>query len=124
LAWPRRLPSARCSRIVRRVEKPREAGIAVVIDVPTMTAQQYDVVAGRLGWSGVDVTPPDGLIVHVAGPTPGGWRIVDVWRDEKAFRHFATSAVGPALEGLRLPAYEPQVIRAHHSVFGSADILR
>jgi hypothetical protein len=95
-----------------------KACIAVVIDVPTMTAQQYDVVAQRLGWSTVDVTPPDGLVVHVAGPTPGGWRIVDVWRDEATFRRFASNAVAPALEGLHLSAYEPQVIPVHHSVFG------
>lgn len=99
--------------------KPGEARIAVVIDVPTMTAQQYDVVAERLGWATVDVTPPDGLVMHVAGPTAGGWRIVDVWRDEAAFRRFASNAVAPALEGLQLPAYEPQVIPIHHSVFGA-----
>jgi hypothetical protein len=93
-----------------------EQRVGVLIEVPLMTVEQYDVVAARLGWTGEDVTPPDGLVIHVAGPTSDGWRIFDLWRDEPSFRRFSSDAVRSAVEGLSLAAYEPQVFHIHHSV--------
>jgi hypothetical protein len=109
----------RPNRIVGAMDEQR---VGVLIDVPTMTAEQYDMVAARLGWTGDSVTPPEGLIIHVAGPTSNGWRIFDLWHDESSFRLFASTAVASALEGLPLPAYEPQVFRIHHSVAASLTI--
>jgi len=40
----------------------------------------------------LDVLPP-GLLLHVAGPTDEGFRIIEVWESEDAWRSFA-----PALE--------------------------
>ena len=31
---------------------------------------------------------PPGLLAHVAGPTEDGWRIINIWQDEAAFRRF------------------------------------
>jgi hypothetical protein len=31
----------------------------------------------------------EGLVFHTAGPTPGGFRILDVWRSREAFEKFA-----------------------------------
>ena len=28
------------------------------------------------------------LVAHVAGPTEDGWRIINIWQDEAAFRRF------------------------------------
>ncbi len=88
----------------------------MVIDVPTMTAEHYDVIAARLGWVGRDAVPPSGLVVHIAGPTPDGWRIIDIWRDEQAFEQFSSSAVASAVKDLGLPPYEPQVVPIHHAL--------
>jgi hypothetical protein len=52
---------------------------------------------------------PDGLVAHVAGPSPdGGWQIIDVWESEaqcNAFRaEHLVPAVARATEGVPGPA--------------------
>ena len=32
--------------------------------------------------------PVKGVLVHIAGPMPGGWRVVDVWQSRAAFTRF------------------------------------
>lgn len=39
--------------------------------------------------SGPDDTLPDGLILHAAGRTDEGFRIIEVWESEEAWRRFA-----------------------------------
>ncbi len=39
------------------------------------TQEQYDGVMNRLG---LDEDPPEGVLLHVAGPVEGAWRVVDV----------------------------------------------
>ena len=41
---------------------------------------------------------PEGLIVHVAGPTPRGFRIIDVWDSEDAWERFLRERLEPARE--------------------------
>ena len=43
---------------------------------------------------------PEGLILHVAGPTDEGIRTVDVWRTRGAWQRFCSGGVAPALSGL------------------------
>ena len=35
----------------------------------------------------------EGLIFHTAGPTPGGFRVLDVWQSREAFEKFAQRMV-------------------------------
>lgn len=39
--------------------------------------------------SGLDDSLPDGLILHAAGRTDEGFRIIEVWESEDAWRRFA-----------------------------------
>jgi hypothetical protein len=32
--------------------------------------------------------PVKGVLAHIAGPVPGGWRVIDVWRSRAAFTRF------------------------------------
>jgi len=32
--------------------------------------------------------PVKGVLAHIAGPMPGGWRVIDVWRSRAAFNRF------------------------------------
>jgi hypothetical protein len=32
--------------------------------------------------------PVKGVLAHIAGPTPGGWRVIDVWQSRAAFNRF------------------------------------
>jgi hypothetical protein len=56
-------------------------GYGVVIDVPA-SWDTYERVAAALAG-----TPP-GMIVHAAGPTDEGFRVIDVWESEEAWRSF------------------------------------
>ena len=50
---------------------------------------------------------PDGIISHVAGATPTGWCVVDVWESQESFDKFFANRLGPALQKVGLP--EPNV---------------
>jgi hypothetical protein len=50
----------------------------------------YERLAAALG---DDV--PAGLIVHVAGPTDSGFRIIDVWESQEAWERFRNERLRP-----------------------------
>lgn len=53
-------------------------------------------------------TPPEGLLVHAAGRTEEGFRVVAVWESEEAWRSFVERA------GSTAPAGAPSAFRALH----------
>jgi hypothetical protein len=55
----------------------------VMQDMPSVTEADYRLVEQHLG-----PDRPAGLVAHVAGPTPEGWRVINIWRDEDDFRRF------------------------------------
>lgn len=48
----------------------------------------------------IDGNPPEGLIVHSAGPIDGGWGIIDFWESREAFDTFVRDRLMPGLQGL------------------------
>jgi quinol monooxygenase YgiN len=68
-----------------------------VEDVPA-SWDRYAAIARSVGQA------PRGLLLHVAGPTDEGFRIVEVWRDEADWQRFATdfdaavAAIDPDVE--------------------------
>lgn len=65
---------------------------------------------------------PSGLILHIAGPTDEGFRAIEVWESEQAWRRFETERLAPAIAALGGPARpEPTFrdLRALHVVVGS-----
>ncbi len=54
--------------------------------------EHYERLAAALG---DDL--PDGLIVHVAGPTDSGFRVIDVWESEEAWERFRNERLRPAV---------------------------
>ena len=50
--------------------------------------------------------PPEGLILHAAGPVDGGWAMLDVWESHEAFEHFAETHALPARSVSELPDLE------------------
>lgn len=80
--------------------------------------QQYERFAAAL----VE-PPPAGLILHVAGPTDEGFRIIDVWESEQAWERFRGEQLAPAIAALGGPSRpEPTFrdLRAAHVVVGHA----
>jgi hypothetical protein len=55
----------------------------VVQEMPGVSEAEYQQVEKHLG-----PDRPPGLLAHVAGPSDTGWRIINIWADEAAFRAF------------------------------------
>jgi len=47
---------------------------------------------------------PAGLILHAAGPTDEGFRIIAVWESEPVWQRFRAERLGPAIAALGGPA--------------------
>jgi hypothetical protein len=65
---------------------------AFVQDLPTDWATYEKIVAEV----GLDGRAPAGLVVHTAGRTSDGVRIIDVWESEDAHQRFVEDRLGPA----------------------------
>lgn len=81
------------------------ARFAVVEDVAA-SWERYERFAARLAGM-----PPEGLILHAAGRTDEGFRIVAVWESEEAWRNFDDLVGDDAPHVVR--ALEPE-----HVVYG------
>ncbi len=67
--------------------------IGVIIEFPGATSRaKYEksvkmILKGRrkrlADW------PVKGVLAHIAGPMPGGWRVIDVWQSRAAFNRFS-----------------------------------
>jgi hypothetical protein len=81
---------------------------AFVQDVASSWAQ-YGPFAAAL------VEPaPVGLILHVAGPTDEGFRIIDVWESEEAWQAFQALRLAPAIAALGGPPRPEPTFRDLH----------
>jgi len=66
----------------------------------------------------MDGSPPDGLLLHAAGPTDEGFRIIGVWESEADWDRFRDSRLGgDAGSAGELPA-TVRVLRPAHVVQG------
>lgn len=55
--------------------------------------------------------PVEGLLVHIAGESPNGFRVVDVWESEEAARAFG-DVLMPVLQEVGVTD-EPEIYQAH-----------
>ena len=65
--------------------------------------------------------PPPGLMLHLAGPTDEGFRIIDIWETEAAWQAFRAERLSTAIAALGGPARPEPTFRdlhAAHVVFG------
>ena len=85
--------------------------IGVVFEFPGASRAQYEATVkkalkGRRNkladW------PVKGVLAHMAGPMPNGWRVVDVWQSEAAFKRFGKQLM-PILKEAGLPEVEPKI---------------
>lgn len=83
--------------------------IAVVMDWTGVTSEQYDRARGILG-----TAPQPGNLVHLAGPTEDGWRVIEVWESPEAMQTFFTSAAAAtAFQAAQMPPVQPAIIPVH-----------
>jgi hypothetical protein len=84
----------------------------VVVEDVAASWEQYQRFANALA-----DPAPAGLIVHAAGPTDEGFRIVGVWESEEAWQRFAD-----ALGSYQSSPEPPQILRAlrpEHVIYGT-----
>jgi hypothetical protein len=64
---------------------------------------------------------PDGLVLHAAGPTDEGFRIIAVWESEDAWERFRADRLGTEVESLAHvpPTFRP--LQATHVVRGRGE---
>lgn len=78
--------------------------------------EQYERIAAALSGSA-----PNGLIVHAAGPTDEGFRIIAVWESEEAWRRFLADRLGTAVDGAAAVPPVFRALRPAHVVYGKRE---
>jgi hypothetical protein len=93
--------------------------IGVLLELPGVTQAQYEEALSQLTTGGtlrsLSDCPVKGLLSHLAGPTPSGWRVVDVWESEADLNRFAEILI-PIGKRLGFPDSSPQIFPAHNFV--------
>ncbi|WP_035841303.1 hypothetical protein [Kitasatospora azatica] len=94
--------------------------IIAVFDMPGVTQAQYEESANRVTKGGGPAKkssdwPVPGLIAHIAGPSPTGWFVTDVWDSEESFAKFGEIIV-PILRDLGVGDAQPKVFPAFNVV--------
>lgn len=91
--------------------------IVAVFQSPSLTREKYQETVRKLTGgkrSRMESTadwPVAGVLVHVAGQTEKGFRVVDVWESEDAFRRFGEKLM-PILKEVGVEG-GPEVYEAH-----------
>ena len=71
--------------------------VGFVLEFANIGQDKYEAIMKELGLKvGSNAGWPEGILTHVAGPTPNGMCVVDVWESEAAFGKFMDSRLGPA----------------------------
>ena len=88
----------------------------VVLIHEGMTREQYEESVRRLGGGKTTLDSPadwpvEGLLAHISGEGPNGFRVVDVWESEEAVRRFGDMLI-PVLQEIGVHG-EPEIYPAH-----------
>lgn len=78
---------------------------AVVQDVPA-SWEHYEALRGA-----IDAHAPEGLVLHVAGPTDEGFRTIEVWASREDWVRFAAIRAAAVAGDSVLAAAEPSTLR-------------
>ena len=79
--------------------------VAMMLDLPGVTEAQYATAREVLG-----AALPPGNLVHVAGPTADGWRVVEVWRSSKLMTtYFQSPATLTAFQTAGIRTVQPEI---------------
>jgi hypothetical protein len=88
----------------------------VVLVHDGITKEQYEetvrrLTGGKTTMESAGDWPVEGLLVHVTGEGPNGFRVVDVWESEEAVQRFGEQLT-PILQETGVQG-EPEVYPAH-----------
>jgi hypothetical protein len=100
-------------RVVISIQGGLAMAIGVIIEIPGGTRQHYDQVMHKLSLGGQ--LPPQAL-AHVAGPIPGGWRVIDVWEDKEDFLLFVQGKLMKAMHEAGVPPVQPVFFQVYNTL--------
>lgn len=90
--------------------------VAIVMDFPDGTREQYDQVVSRMRLDGL---LPPGAIHHTAGATEHGWRMVDVWESREVFERFRDEQLRPLAQDAGMQPPSIVTVELHNHEQGS-----
>lgn len=94
--------------------------VVAVFQAPSFTKERYEQSVVELAGKNRLESPADwpvpGLLAHVAGEGESGFRVVDVWESEDAFRSFGETLI-PVLRNLGVEG-QPEIYPTHTFVAG------
>jgi hypothetical protein len=90
--------------------------VVAIFQGPNFTQEQYEesvrgVTGGKSRVESPADWPVEGLLAHIAGEGDNGFRVVDVWESEEAFRRFGETLM-PILQELGIEG-QPEIYAAH-----------
>jgi hypothetical protein len=86
---------------------------ARMYDNPNLKQEQYDGMVAKMR---VAESPPDGALLHFAGPTAdGGWRVIEVWESEGQAQAW-DDKLNPALEAAGIVRPAPEIWPVHNLI--------
>ena len=75
-----------------------------IFDGLGVTQAQYEQVLHEVAPGN---RPPPGMLYHAAGPTPDGWRVIEIWESQEAADRFFRDKLGAALQRANI-SVQPQ----------------
>lgn len=82
---------------------------------PSFTREKYEEIVrkltGKTRMESASDWPIEGLLVHAAGDSPQGFRVVDVWESEDACNRFG-EVLAPILQEVGVEV-QPEIYQAH-----------
>ena len=69
--------------------------IGVIFNGPGVTEAQYQQVFNRVS---PNREMPRGMLYHAAGPSEGGWCVVEMWDTQESLERFVQERLAAALE--------------------------
>jgi hypothetical protein len=82
--------------------------IGALYEAAGFTQEQYDAVLQQVGDA-----QPEGALVHIAGPTDDGWRVIEVWESEATQQRFQEDLLNPAFDRAGAPRVTPTFFPVH-----------
>jgi hypothetical protein len=87
--------------------------VAVIVDIPGGTAPLYEQVISTVFPEG---KLPEGWLMHVAGPTENGWRVLNVVQSREQFETFARERLLPATKAVGDPTPQLTFFPVHRLI--------
>jgi hypothetical protein len=97
--------------------KEAQVAVAVEMNFPGATVEQYDRVVELMGLTPGGAGPP-GAVSHWAAATADGLRVVDVWESKEQYEVFARDQIGPFSQQVGLPGPPEVTYFEVHNHFG------